>query len=64
MTDAITMTNGLADERVIDLLSRGSPLQRLGSPEEIVNAMLGIISPDNSYLNGQCIAVDGGVSAI
>jgi hypothetical protein len=35
----------------------------LAEPDEIVNAMIGIISPDNTYLHGQCIAVDGGVSA-
>jgi NAD(P)-dependent dehydrogenase (short-subunit alcohol dehydrogenase family) len=39
-------------------------MKRLGTPEEMVNAMLHIIDPDNSYMTGQAIAVDGGVSAI
>lgn len=44
-------------------LARGTPIKRLATPQEIVNAMLLILSPGNSYMNGQTIAVDGGVSA-
>lgn len=47
-----------------DFLAQGAPMKRLGSPEEMVNAMLLIIDPDNSYMTGQAIAVDGGVSAL
>ena len=39
------------------------PMKRLAEPEEVVAAMLSIISPSNSYLTGQAIAVDGGLSA-
>lgn len=44
-------------------LAQGSPMKRLGTPEEMVAAMLMLIAPENSYMNGQAIAVDGGVSA-
>ena len=44
-------------------LAQGSPMKRLGSPEEIVDAMLLIIDPNNTYMTGQSIALDGGVSA-
>lgn len=47
----------------LDFLAQGSPMRRLGTPDEMVSAMLGIISPDNSYMHGQAIAIDGGVSA-
>jgi NAD(P)-dependent dehydrogenase (short-subunit alcohol dehydrogenase family) len=47
----------------LELLEKGSPMKRLGTPEEMVNAMLAICSPNNSYMTGQAIAVDGGVSA-
>lgn len=47
----------------LDFLAEASPMKRLGQPEEMVAAMLGIISPDNTYMTGQAIAVDGGVSA-
>lgn len=48
----------------VDSLARGSPMKRLGDPEEMVEVMLMLISPANSYMNGQAIAVDGGMSAI
>lgn len=47
----------------MELLASGSPMKRLGSPEEMVAAMLMLIAPENSYMTGQAVAVDGGVSA-
>ncbi|WP_100644674.1 SDR family NAD(P)-dependent oxidoreductase [Alteromonas facilis] len=41
----------------------GSPMKRLGEPQEMVNVMVLMLSPGNTYMNGQTIAVDGGVSA-
>lgn len=51
------------DESLQELLAKGSPMKRLGRPEEMVAAMLMLIAPGNSYMTGQAIAVDGGVSA-
>ncbi len=45
-------------------LSRGAPMKRLAEPQEIANMMLMVCSPGSSYLTGQAIAVDGGVSAL
>jgi hypothetical protein len=45
-------------------LARGAPMKRLGEPEEIVSAMVLMLSPLNTYMTGQAIAVDGGVSAL
>ncbi|BFM16024.1 glucose 1-dehydrogenase [Maricurvus nonylphenolicus] len=50
-------------EDVTNFLSQGSPMKRLGEPEEIVNVMLLLCSPGNTYMTGQTIAIDGGVSA-
>ena len=47
-----------------EFLAAGVPMKRLGQPDEIVATMLSIIQPSNTYLTGQAIAVDGGVSAI
>lgn len=46
-----------------ETLAQGSPMKRLGSPEEMTNVMLMLCSPGNTYMTGQAIAVDGGVSA-
>lgn len=50
-------------ETVHAMLASGSPMKRLGQPEEIVTVMLMLLSPANSYMTGQALAVDGGVSA-
>jgi len=46
-----------------DFLAGATPMKRLGTPEEIVATMLSLLDPANSYMTGQAIAVDGGVSA-
>jgi NAD(P)-dependent dehydrogenase (short-subunit alcohol dehydrogenase family) len=43
--------------------ARGSPMKRLGQPDEIVNVMLMLCARENNYMNAQAIAVDGRVSA-
>ncbi|KAG9088818.1 hypothetical protein FS749_001847 [Ceratobasidium sp. UAMH 11750] len=39
------------------------PLKRFGLPQEIANAALFLASDDSSFVNGQNIAVDGGLTA-
>ena len=61
-----TLTPLFTDSELVestDFLAQGSPMKRLGRPEEITNVMLMLCSPGNSYMTGQTIAVDGGVSA-
>lgn len=38
-------------------------MKRLGRPDEIVATMLMLCAKENTYLTGQAVAVDGGVSA-
>ena len=57
------VTEGI-DPDVLAMVTAGAPMKRLGRPEEMVAAMLNIVDPDNSFMTGQAIAVDGGVSAI
>lgn len=58
-----SMVTNFADEEKQNKMGRGAPMNRLGEPKEIVAMMLMMLSPANTYLTGQCIAVDGGVSA-
>ena len=57
------MVTDMADENMQEKMSRGAPMKRLGEPKEIVAMMLMMLSPANTYMSGQCIAIDGGVSA-
>jgi NAD(P)-dependent dehydrogenase (short-subunit alcohol dehydrogenase family) len=57
------MVTDMADDSMQSKMSRGAPMKRLGEPEEIVTMMLMMLSPSNTYMTGQCIAIDGGVSA-
>lgn len=61
-TPLVTQEGGLGER--MDTLKKSSPMNRMGSPEEMVEVMLQLMSPHNSFMNGQAVAVDGGMSAI
>ncbi|MNZ16746.1 4-formylbenzenesulfonate dehydrogenase TsaC1/TsaC2 [compost metagenome] len=46
-----------------EFLAQGSPMKRLATPDEIVTVMLMLCARENSYMTGQAVAVDGGISA-
>ncbi len=39
-------------------------MRRLAEPGEVVQAILWICSPANSFMTGHALAIDGGLSAI
>jgi NAD(P)-dependent dehydrogenase (short-subunit alcohol dehydrogenase family) len=40
------------------------PLGRIGEPEEVASAIRWFLSPENSWVTGQVLAVDGGLSSL
>ena len=48
-------------EKVLDMMKEKSPLQRLGTPEDIANAYLFLASDEASFVTGTVLSVDGGV---
>ena len=40
------------------------PMNRVGDPDEVVNAVLFLASDDSAFTTGDSISVDGGVIAI
>jgi 3-oxoacyl-[acyl-carrier protein] reductase len=47
-------------QQVVDHLAALSPLERLGTPDDIAKAVLGVIS--SPWINGQVIYVNGGIA--
>lgn len=68
MLDAVTGTLEARFEEDQDAaqtrLSGRIPMGRVADPDEIVTAMLFLADPANTFMTGQAIAVDGGLSAI
>jgi NAD(P)-dependent dehydrogenase (short-subunit alcohol dehydrogenase family) len=51
-----------ADEEVRKLRTSRVPLNRLGTAEDIASAVMYVIGDSASYLTGQTIVVDGGIT--
>lgn len=47
---------------IIEGFKKKIPLARLGSPNDIAEVIYFLCSPQNNYINGQCIIADGGYS--
>lgn len=45
----------------IDRLAKASPLERLGTPEDIAAAVSLLVGPDGGWINGQTLRANGGV---
>jgi 3-oxoacyl-[acyl-carrier protein] reductase len=56
------MTNVLPDKVKAEVKER-IPVRRLGTPEDIADLVCYLASPSASYITGQVIAVDGGMTA-
>jgi len=46
---------------VIDSLAKAAPLERLGQPEDIANAVAFLAGPDGGWINGQVLRANGGI---
>jgi 2-deoxy-D-gluconate 3-dehydrogenase len=54
----------LSQPEIRDDILRRIPLGRLGTPEEVANAVLFLASPAASLITGTCLLADGGWTAI
>jgi 3-oxoacyl-[acyl-carrier protein] reductase len=55
------MSHGL-DEAQLNQIVRRTPAGRLGEPEDVARAALFLTDPANSYITGQVLVVDGGLT--
>jgi 3-oxoacyl-[acyl-carrier protein] reductase len=52
--------NGKSQE-LIDRLAKMSPMERLGTPEDIAAEISFLVGPDGSWINGQTLRGNGGM---
>lgn len=57
---ATDMTAGLKQE-VVERIVKGAALGRIGTPEEVAEAVAFLASAQASYITGQSLVVDGGI---
>lgn len=50
----------LADDERRAIVENATPLQRVGTPEDVANVLLFLASPLSAYVTGQNILIDGG----
>jgi NAD(P)-dependent dehydrogenase (short-subunit alcohol dehydrogenase family) len=63
LRESLDHMRGSPDE-ALARLTGALPMQRPAKPEEIVQAMLWICSPRNSFMTGHALAIDGGLTAM
>jgi 3-oxoacyl-[acyl-carrier protein] reductase len=53
--------NGKTDEQIAQF-SKMPPLERLGQPEDVANAVAFLAGPDGGWINGQVLRTNGGLA--
>lgn len=48
------------DPRLIETMRRQNPLQRFGDPQELARLAVFMVAPENEYINGEVVTIDGG----
>ena len=64
MADQVGGRAGLSRAQAFAHIASRVPMARVSAPEEVVQAMLWICAPENSFMTGQAIAIDGGLTAV
>jgi len=58
------LTRNVLGEKGMEELIPKIPMKRLGTPEEIAKFVTWLAGPENTYISGQNIAIDGGYTRV
>ncbi len=64
MADAIGARHGMSRDDAYRRVTARIPMRRVATVDEVVQAMLWACDPANSFMTGQAIAIDGGLTAV
>jgi len=65
LTDTPMLANvSEGNEKLMGAIIRSIPLGRVGTPTEVANAALFMVSPEADYITGQTLSVNGGLSMV
>ncbi len=54
----------LSNDKKVEMMSQRHPLKRVGKPEDIANIALFLLGEESSWMTGQIVGVDGGMSTL
>lgn len=58
------LTRGVLGENGIEEIIKMVPMRRLGKPEEVAALVAWLVGPENSFISGQNIIIDGGFTRV
>jgi len=64
MADEVAERHGTDRDSAYDRVTSRIPMRRVATVDEVVQAMLWACDPDNSFMTGQAIPIDGGLTAV
>ena len=64
LTDTPLAARLLSNEKKVEASASRHPLGRIGGPHDIASAVCFLLDPQNSWITGQVLHVDGGLDAI
>ena len=64
MVEGFFETSQQNRDKAIERLTQGMPMSRMGEVSEIIVGILFAADPSNSFMTGNSIAIDGGLTAV
>lgn len=64
LVDTPLATRLLSNDRKREMMSQRHPLKRVGKPEDIANIAVFLLGEQSTWMTGQIVGVDGGISTL